>query len=445
MAHPTISRTCVCGRTTDVVVLVDQNGVPYPTGGSGAPIIPDYGDHPPLILSPGAGATPLVMTQPDPVGAPYNWVINWAGTQVGDQLLAADGTTVLYEPTEANDLVINGAEVGQTTAVSGIRTTGGGTNGLAPTVALGLSSTQPPNTWGINTSGEIEGYVGPTVDRPPHQDGRQYYDTDLGEPIWSRGGVWRNILGVAQLSNVTLVYDNDFIVINAATPAGLGNEWEQYGPGPGNAGFGTRNPSQLQVDPAGRGGAGVLRITAEDDPANPGTIISGGCKLVGTGSNFALGPGSRWEVTCRADADPASITSMVALLWPDSGLWPDDGENNLAETFNNRPTRTPVESYVHWAEPAGVGQQLQYDHTGVAATAWHVYTLDWLADNTLHINVDGGTPVDLLNNYLFTSVLPTVSPPAPKELALQFDAWAATGPAAPMVFEIDRVRVWTLA
>ena len=451
MAHPILDRTCVCGRTSSPLVIVDQNGTPYAIAPSGAVVVPNYGDHPQTIVNVPA-TSPIVATQPNPLTDPNEWTLSWGGSQVGGQLVAADGQTVLYEAPAAQNLSINNAQANTPTVIGGVRSTHAGPQGYSPSLALALDSAKPPPSWSIGADEEIEGHVGTTADRPDPTQGRIYYDTDLGEPIFGNGTSWDGI-GGGSPGTFTLIYDNHFDTIDGATPSGLGTEWEQYGPGVGNAGFGTRDPSQLNVNPAGRGGLGTLEIVADD---NGGAPISGGCKLVGTGSNFAVGPGSRVEITCRRDDDPGSLTSMVGLLWPDTQFWPDHGEINIVETFNNRDTGVPPQFYMHWANPTGTfpgtpgtNQQIQYDYLGFDASDWHVYTLYWSLTNELFLQVDTGPIIGVFaettvgaSSYVFASTQPVVSPPEVKELALQFDYWSATPVAAALTMEIDRVRVW---
>lgn len=184
-------------------------------------------------------------------------------------------------------------------------------------------------------------------------------------------------------------YYNDF-------SAPLGPEWEIYD-SPGHAGWGLRRPSAIGrgPDPEAAGGS-VLTITAEmGTGANAGLLVSGGIKL--------LRPQiyGRYTMRIKVDKDPAEVTSGVALLWPTSNRWPEDGEIDILETWASRATRSPVESNLHWLDPDATRPYGRSDdrtalhlHHGVDGSQWHVYQLEWRRD-LLSISIDGGEPAIL--------------------------------------------------
>ncbi len=189
----------------------------------------------------------------------------------------------------------------------------------------------------------------------------------------------------------TTVFATDF--------TSLGDDWEIYD-SPGHAGLGWRRPSAitLEPDPSAEGGS-VLTITASmgtaDDEA--GQIVSGGMAL--------LRPRTYGTYTfrMRVDPDPAEVTSGVAILWPLSNRWPEDGELDMVETWANRSTRTPVETNVHYLDPvaeapydAGDDRLYSIVHAGLDGSEWHTYRFDWRADR-LTMAIDDG-PVRLLSD-----------------------------------------------
>ena len=179
------------------------------------------------------------------------------------------------------------------------------------------------------------------------------------------------------------VYATDF--------ATLDPDWDVYD-SPGHAGRGLRRPSAVTVgaDPEAEGSS-VLRITARmGEGSEAGELVSGGLALdrprtYGT-----------YTFRMRVDADPDEGTSGVALLWPESNRWPQDGELDMVETWANRATRAPVESNIHWLSPDAVApfddgddRLLSVRYEGVDATEWHTYRFDWRA-RRLTMSIDGG-------------------------------------------------------
>lgn len=173
----------------------------------------------------------------------------------------------------------------------------------------------------------------------------------------------------------------------------LGSEWIIYD-SVGHAGWGLRRPSAIGLlpDPMATGG-GMLTITArmgQGDEA--GRLVSGGVKLLRPQTY------GRFTVRLRADPDPDQVTSMVALLWPQSDEWPRDGEIDIVETWSTRDTRNPVESNLHWLKTDATEPYTRRDdaragavHRGVAGTEWHTYVLEWRAD-IVSVSVDGIAP-----------------------------------------------------
>lgn len=207
------------------------------------------------------------------------------------------------------------------------------------------------------------------------------------------------------------VYENSF-------SGSLGPEWEIYD-SIGNAGWGLRRPSAVSIapDPTATDGE-ALKITADMGVgAEAGQLVSGGIKLKNHAQTYGV-----YTARIRVDDDPAQALSGVALLWPLSNLWPQDGEIDWFETWGNRDTRTPVEGNIHWLNPAAVPPYTPADdlfqqitHPGIDGSDWHVYQLVWEA-NLVTVSVDGGTPVVLASD-------PAKIPDWPMEVTFQLDAF----------------------
>jgi hypothetical protein len=83
---------------------------------------------------------------------------------------------------------------------------------------------------------------------------------------------------------------------------------------------------------------------------------------------IAAGAYGRYSVRFRADALQGYKTAW--LLWPDSGIWPTDGEVDWPEG-NLDGT---ISAYMHYANPAG-GQNAY--STAATYPAWHTATMEW--------------------------------------------------------------------
>lgn len=158
-----------CGTSNSGVQgIVDQFGNSYgDSNGSGIFTVPNYGPNPTVKLQgddiQGRSEPQLPFRILQDPNDPYCFTIRWAATQVGRNLVAADGTTVLYTAPPETPLVINGAnQQGQPTTFGGLTTTPSGTAGHNPTMVLAFDQENPPS-WFVNDDGEIES-GGPAAD-----------------------------------------------------------------------------------------------------------------------------------------------------------------------------------------------------------------------------------------------------------------------------------------
>jgi Glycosyl hydrolases family 16 len=79
----------------------------------------------------------------------------------------------------------------------------------------------------------------------------------------------------------------------------------------------------------------------------------------------------RYVIRARADSLPGYHLSF--LLWPDSGVWPGDGEIDYPEADFNSNT---INAFMHWQGGSSGSSQDVY---GVSASfnQWHTYEIDW--------------------------------------------------------------------
>lgn len=156
-----------CGSSSGGVSgIVDQNGNAYGTDGD-ITTIPNYGPHPEVKLKAddtmGRTAPQLPFTLIRDPNDDHCWTIRWAAQQVGRNLLAADGTTVLYTAPPETPFALNGAnQQGVPVTVGGLTVTPGGAFGHTPTAVLALDQENPPPFF-INDDGEVEA-SGPAAD-----------------------------------------------------------------------------------------------------------------------------------------------------------------------------------------------------------------------------------------------------------------------------------------
>jgi len=120
-----------------------------------------------------------------------------------------------------------------------------------------------------------------------------------------------------------------------------------------------------EYDAHGYNGAGDYMMSAALLPRIPGQLHG------------------RYSVRLRADA--VDGYKIAWLLWPDSGVWPRDGEIDFAETN----LADPLKAFIHrQGATAGSDQTACRTNPGTyLSSGWHTVTLEW--SSTLKIYVDG--------------------------------------------------------
>jgi hypothetical protein len=198
-----------------------------------------------------------------------------------------------------------------------------------------------------------------------------------------------------------------------------------------HAGFRWREQVEVIDDPAG-GGNRLLRFLAESKAsgttgATLSTFMGGASVLPG---RIAYGT---YEVRMRMDLDTSVKTSGVALTWPTSDNWPDDGENDFAESgVGDGVTRNPMHGFIHYASSPNVNAQESFTYTGIDGTAWHVYRLEWSA-TLMRLYVD-----DVLRGTVTNAAH---IPQVPHFFAVQLDSVVTGTIAAPVGLYVDWARI----
>lgn len=101
-----------------------------------------------------------------------------------------------------------------------------------------------------------------------------------------------------------------------------------------------------------------------------------------------------YSVRMKSDPVPGYIAAF--LLWPDSEIWPQDGEID----FPNGSLTGTVGAYLHFRGATSGSQQDAYT-TNTTFTTWHTYTLEW-TPAYLKFLIDG----NVVGNSTDASIIP---------------------------------------
>src|ERR1035437_1182242 len=80
----------------------------------------------------------------------------------------------------------------------------------------------------------------------------------------------------------------------------------------------------------------------------------------------------RYVIRFKSDSIPGYKTAW--LLWPNSEVWPRDGEIDFPEGALN----DTIGGFVHYQGATSGSDQYAMPNTGVAFTSWHTAMIDWL-------------------------------------------------------------------
>lgn len=146
------------------------------------------------------------------------------------------------------------------------------------------------------------------------------------------------------------------------------SKWSLAGGGvglcwPGHSGNGRRCDANSRVV------GGILRMTGE---------VDGDTGWLASRTNRQYG---RWEIRVRSFNDAASNGRQyhpLLLIWPQSGLWPQDGEYDFLE--NSAPGMACAEAFLHYPHDAGIPTQQQWvreSNCGAPLSDWHNLAFEW--------------------------------------------------------------------
>lgn len=211
------------------------------------------------------------------------------------------------------------------------------------------------------------------------------------------------------------VFRDDF---NGSAVAG---HWSQFN-STGNAGYGLRRPSANSVS------NGRLIITAA---MRNGSLESGG---MAHGHAQTYG---KYRFRVRTDNDPDRALSGVVLTWPQSGVHPRDGENNIYETLVQTANRNPFFTFIH--KPFGSTSDQEYIAHQADGSQWQVMTMEWTPSRITIIREGQGSSSYSRHDIPETSA--DLIPDVPHRLHIQLDAWNHSV-SAPVRMEVDWVEVY---
>lgn len=237
----------------------------------------------------------------------------------------------------------------------------------------------------------------PVVSQPPSSS---HPSSDKPPPIGS---------SVPGADGRRLLFEDDFDGSQLNTAS-----WSAYN-GTGYNGHGLRRPYAITLD-----GQGHLVISAQ---TINGATVSGGM------ANRLNRPYGLYEFRVRTDLDPSKNMSGAILTWPQSGRFPQDGENDIYETGTYNP-RNPFFSFIHYGTTSGSQASFkQY----ADATQWHTMAMDWSA-GAIKIYRDGA--------LVWTVTDPKVIPHVAHHMAIQLDALGNGQLSGPVRMYVDWVRIY---
>lgn len=209
----------------------------------------------------------------------------------------------------------------------------------------------------LNEGGSSSNPDGP----PPEAEAGTAADTlNWGVPV-----AWDTFDYTGALDSEWSIYGNGGIV----QPDGTEDPQNQTGCWLGHAGNGRRCVDQVSLE------GSYLRISGTPD-GDAGAISHSFGQQYG-----------RWEVRARVGVNSSGNPyHAVLIIWPDSNVWPQDGEYDFFEvTLDDLNT---LESWTHYPHEVGDTQQIFNSKSSVDLTEWHNYAIEWTGDH-IKLFVDG--------------------------------------------------------
>jgi hypothetical protein len=253
-------------------------------------------------------------------------------------------------------------------------------------------------------------------------------------PQWRpQNDVWFSVPTANTISAPLVIHPNGDVVLTAGNPGFLSlagiriatqtpvfsdefngtsvdtSKWSEYGPGPGNEGYGLRSPSQISE------GSGALTITMNSQGATGG--------MSGNQSQ------TQGTLTARVKASQASANVHPILIWwPYNDNWPCGGEADYYEISD--PLRQVYDGFFHFGCN---NDQEEATSVPVDLTQWHVVSVQWTADSMAYY-LDG--------RQVFLDTNPSHLPPQPLIPTIQLDL-TDNNPITPGTMSVDWLREYS--
>jgi beta-glucanase (GH16 family) len=177
------------------------------------------------------------------------------------------------------------------------------------------------------------------------------------------------------------IFTDDFtkIVPMGRFPGAVSNKWLAYPDGWSDTSKnGTYYPSKVVSE---HDGVMDLYIHTE----NGMHLVSAPVPKLAAGSHDYGSGLSAGRYVVRFKADPIPCYKTAWLLWPDSEVWPGDGEIDFPEADLDGT----ISGFMHWRNGTSGNDEDEYD-TNVTYTSWHTAVIEWRPDiNDLKFYLDG--------------------------------------------------------
>lgn len=168
-------------------------------------------------------------------------------------------------------------------------------------------------------------------------------------------------------------------------------------------------------------------------------IVSAGYGDVGFSITAGAGPGAAPADTATTPVSNGNDYHPVLIIWPQSDLWPEDGEYDFLE--NGAPGMPNPEAYLHYPHDASASvQQIHFTGPAVDLTQWHNFAIQWTSTGlTLYCDgVQWGTASGGAN-----SIRRDLQTMPSGGLTIQLDNFDGTD-QTPAKFEVEWARVFSL-
>jgi hypothetical protein len=146
----------------------------------------------------------------------------------------------------------------------------------------------------------------------------------------------------------------------------------------------------------------------------------------------------KYRFRVRTDNDPSRSMSGVVLTWPQSGVHPRDGENNMYETLVQTANRNPFFTFIH--KPFGSHSDQEYYEHHADGSQFQIMTMEWTPDR-ITITREGPGRDGNWDSWTVNETGADLIPDNPHKLAIQLDAWQHSMPGT-VRMEVDWVEVY---